>query len=147
MSDGGGVDMRGPTRWTQALLLLVVAGCASTPAPTTIPPVSLAAGEFALPEVQWVVGGQEYACAGTGYAGGVSLHGSATDPALTWVLFEDRGERETVVWPHGYRARFTPRLEVLDETGRVIAREGDQATGGCRMPPGGLLIELATPAP
>ena len=147
MSDGGGVDMRGPTRWTQVLLLLVVAGCASTPAPTTIPPVSLAAGEFALPEVQWVVGGQEYACAGTGYAGGVSLHGSATDPALTWVLFEDRGERETVVWPHGYRARFTPRLEVLDETGRVIAHEGDQATGGCRMPPGGLLIELATPAP
>ena len=38
-------------------------------APTTVPPASLASGEFALPEVQWVVGGQEYACAGIGYVG------------------------------------------------------------------------------
>jgi photosystem II stability/assembly factor-like uncharacterized protein len=33
-----------------------------------------------------------------------------------------------VAWPHGYSARPGPPIEVLDETGRVVAREGDAVT-------------------
>jgi hypothetical protein len=42
------------------------------------------------------------------------------------------GERVSVVWPHGYAARFVPGPQLLDEEGRVVAEEGDvvEATGG-----------------
>jgi hypothetical protein len=55
---------------------------------------------------------------------------------------QGRGRRD-VIWPPGYVARFTPMLEVLDETGRVIFRDGDAVSGGCTTGPdaqGPLLI-------
>jgi hypothetical protein len=37
----------------------------------------------------------------------------------------------TVIWPHGFVARDAERRELLDGSGRVIAREGDHvALGG-----------------
>ncbi len=68
------------------------------------------------------------ACAMIGFS--AVLHGSATDPHLTWVV-NDLGTRIDVLWPPGYRARFTPNLEVLDASGVVVARSGDPVGGGC----------------
>ena len=31
----------------------------------------------------------------------------------------------SAVWPFGYRARLTPRLEVIDASGAVVVRQGD----------------------
>jgi hypothetical protein len=59
-------------------------------------------------------------------------------------VFEPDGRRENLLWPAGYRARFAPGLEVLDPSGRVVAREGDRVTGGCSMPPGGTFVSLPT---
>ena len=59
------------------------------------------------------------------------LHGDAADPRVTWMVDRSSGRRIDVVWPVGYGARFAPSLEVLDEAGMVIAREGDLIIGGC----------------
>lgn len=40
-----------------------------------------------------------------------------------------------LLWPAGYSARFDPALELLDEHGRVIGREGDPIVGGCPTAP------------
>jgi hypothetical protein len=49
-----------------------------------------------------------------------------------------------VIWPAGYRARFTPKVEVIDGWGNVALREGDAVTGACGKrdadPPQVLLI-------
>jgi hypothetical protein len=80
--------------------------------------------------------GTQVLCGGVGFVGKFIVHGSPTDQRLTWMTRPDGG-REELVWPHGYTARFTPGLEVLDAHGRVVAREGSLATGGCTMPPDG----------
>jgi hypothetical protein len=49
---------------------------------------------------------------------------------LAW-LVNNLGTRHDVVWPAGYRARFIPKLEVLDADGTVVLREGDPVTGAC----------------
>ena len=36
-----------------------------------------------------------------------------------------------VGWPAGYRARFAPGLEILDENAKVVLQEGDRVTGLC----------------
>ena len=36
-----------------------------------------------------------------------------------------------LVFPKGFTARFTPRLEILDANGQVRFREGSAITGGC----------------
>jgi hypothetical protein len=80
------------------------------------------------------------ACRGVGL--GAHITGSATDARLAW-LVSDRGARQDVIWPPGYAARFTPMLEVLDETGAVVYRDGDAVSGGCTTGPdaqGPLLI-------
>lgn len=59
------------------------------------------------------------------------IHGSATDPQVTWATRPDDGQRVEILWPVGYSARFVPQLEVLDATGKVIAHDGDWLTGGC----------------
>jgi hypothetical protein len=40
-----------------------------------------------------------------------------------------------IIWPHGYKARFDP-VELLNEHGEIVAREGDTVTmrGGLRPP-------------
>ena len=92
----------------------------------------------------------------TGPCGGVGLdavvRGSPTDPRVVWL--ENRihapGQgyvpRLEAVWPAGYRARFTPTLEVVDGWGNVAIRDGDPVTGACG-PRGGSLSELVMVPP
>jgi hypothetical protein len=57
-------------------------------------------------------------------------------------LVTDLGGRIDVIWPPGYRARFTPNLEVLDGSGVIVIRAGDSVTGGCvTADPSILLLE------
>ena len=68
-------------------------------------------------------------CGGVG-GGVVILRGDPSDPHLTWETALDGSGRQEVVWPPGYRVRFTPKAEVFDATGGLIARDGDQVPGG-----------------
>jgi len=78
-------------------------------------------------------------CAGTGLVD-ATLHGSATDARVAWIEIAGFGE-QLAVFPKGFTARFTPSLEVLDQSGAVVLREGDAITGTCGgAPDGGLLI-------
>jgi hypothetical protein len=64
-----------------------------------------------------------------------TLRGDANQGCL-WLepagVSEGLAERVSVVWPHGYAARFDPVPQLLDEEGRVVAEEGDvlEAGGG-----------------
>jgi hypothetical protein len=127
------------TRRSPATLPCLLVACSVTSPATTSPSESqsLAPGPHALPTFQATADGVPAACAGVGYLGEVTIHGSTGDPTLTWIVFEPDGRRENLLWPAGYRARFAPALEVLDPSGRVVAREGDRVTGGCSMPRAG----------
>lgn len=70
-------------------------------------------------------------CAGVGYVDEHTIHGSPDDPRVVWMTGPN-GERTELAWPPGYAAKFTPGLELLDQDGTVVAREGTQATGGCQ---------------
>ena len=50
-----------------------------------------------------------------------------------------------VTWPAGYRARFNPNLEVLDESGNVVIREGDAVSGACGNNPDTGMLYLEPP--
>jgi hypothetical protein len=41
------------------------------------------------------------------------------------------GIRRELVWPPRYAARFKPDMEVLNEKGTVVFRQGDTVQGGC----------------
>jgi hypothetical protein len=70
------------------------------------------------------------ACAGTGLD--AVLRGSPTDPHVAWLVNSfSSPPRVEIVWPAGYRARFDPNLEILDENGNMVMREGDTVTGDC----------------
>jgi hypothetical protein len=69
------------------------------------------------------------ACAGVGLD--AILHGDPADPAVTWLDDRAGGGRLEVTWPVGFRARFAPRLVVVDPTGRVVHRDGDAIDGAC----------------
>ena len=119
-------------------VLLVMAACA--PSPSSVP---LAAGEIALPTeppVSLPPGAVE-ACAGV--AIGAVLHGATADPRAAWLIDDFSGTRIDVEWPPGYRARFTPNLEVLDGSEVVVLKAGDPVTGGCvvNAAPATLLLE------
>jgi hypothetical protein len=67
-------------------------------------------------------------------AGGGRLIGELAGGAVrTW--FESEGGRVLVMWPRAFRARWDP-LELLDATGRVVARGGELVTvqGGYLKP-------------
>lgn len=93
-----------------------------------------AAGEIPLPTIVPIAlpSGATRGCADIGLANGV-LHGNPTDPHVAWVT-TNGPNRVEVTWPSGYRARFSPELEVLDASGQVVAREGDPIAGGCVGP-------------
>jgi hypothetical protein len=44
------------------------------------------------------------------------------------VWLETRDGPMSIIWPHGYSARFGPVAEVLDENGHVVARAGEEVT-------------------
>lgn len=85
---------------------------------------------------------------GPGACGGVGLEavlrGSRDDPRLVWLEITSAlptapdatpGPPQTIVWPAGYRARFTPNLEILDAGGNVVLRDGDAIGGVCYVDP------------
>ena len=128
-----------------SLTVAFVAGCGAvlpppTPAPTARPTARpLGPGEFAVPVELWrPINGMPVACAGVGYEGEYRLHGARTDPRFVWMTFPD-GTRHELAWPLGYSARFSPELELLDERGQIVAREGSLLTGGCETPQSGVL--------
>ena len=119
------------------LLALSIVGCGqvqpSTPgADATLLPsanATLPPGEIALPAGRPASSGTPQACAGVGLA--AVLHGDAHDPRIAWLVDDTRGTRLDVTWPPGYRARFAPKLEVVDASGTVVLRDGDPVTGAC----------------
>lgn len=63
------------------------------------------------------------------------LRGSPTLHGGSLWLETRPGRTLPIIWPHGYQARFDP-VELLDEHGEVVAREGDTLSvrGGLRSP-------------
>jgi hypothetical protein len=73
---------------------------------------------------------------GLGVGRDATLHGSVSDGRVTWAIDRDGASRIDLLWPRGSTARFNPQLEVLDGSGRVVAREGDLIIGSCLTAPG-----------
>ena len=122
-------------------LALVVSGCGAVASPS--PVRSLGTGEVAVPTFSTA----GFLCAGGGFVETFVLHGDPSDPRVTW-LAGPNGERKEIAWLPGSSARFDPELEVLDPTGRVIAREGSIGQGSCPSPnPKVLYVDFETPAP
>ncbi len=105
-------------------------------------------GEYALPTRQtpeWLGAG----CAGVGLD--AVVRGDPNDPRIVWL--ENRlpdsvasgASRLEASWPAGYRARFTPGLEVIDGFGIVVRRDGDAVTGACGSDQTGDVYSLAPP--
>jgi len=121
----------------------VLLGCVSRPVPT--PTRALGPGEAWLPVTNWTLpDGSTLLCAGGGFVGDFRLRGSPIDPRLVWMANPD-GSRTDLSWPSGYSARFVPGLEVLDQNGRVVGRDGTLVTGGCSTQEHGVMsVELDT---
>jgi hypothetical protein len=95
-------------------------------APTAVPSGYVAI--TTLPDV--TPSADNAACMGVGF-GDAFLRGDRTAAEPVWIeLASGLGgnARRSVTWPAGFRARFTPRLELLDASGRIVAREGDLLT-------------------
>ena len=69
------------------------------------------------------------ACGGIGINDG-TLRGDPHDPRVAWLDLGGSGTMD-LVFPTGFTARFTPRLEILDANGQVRFRDGSAITGGC----------------
>lgn len=52
-----------------------------------------------------------------------TLAGDPSKSPPAWGIEPD-GRRFEIVWPPGFRARFTPDLEIVDPNGSLIARAG-----------------------
>jgi hypothetical protein len=68
-------------------------------------------------------------CRGVGLDG--ILRGSANDARVLWMEDRATGERVELIWPAGYHARDDFGLEVLDDSGTFVGKEGDLVTGAC----------------
>lgn len=114
-------------RATSLLALVLLATCSTRPVPAT--PVAIGPNTFALPAANWQRDGHTLLCAGGGFIG-ATIHGSPDDAAVVWVHRD--GTNLRLAWASGgYIARFTPSLEVVDESGNILFREGDSVGGGC----------------
>jgi hypothetical protein len=82
--------------------------------------------------------GDTGACRGVGLDG-YQLAGSPTDARVAWLVLVGRGVRRDVVWSAGYHAEFTPRLVIVDGSGKTVMKEGDAVKGGCVTGAGGML--------
>jgi hypothetical protein len=91
---------------------------------------ALAGGLYRLPTVGWLPGN---VCAGVGLD--AVLRGSPTDARVAWLENTGTNARIDVTWPAGYHARFTPNIEILDENGSVVLRDGDHVEGACGYNP------------
>ena len=108
----------------------MVFACAAPPPPSRIPEAT-AGDDFPLPgTIVWPAPpATPPPCAGVGLD--AILHGDPADPAITWLEDRVSGARSEVTWPVGFRARFEPKLVIVDLTGQVVHREGDAIDGGC----------------
>lgn len=80
-------------------------------------------------------------CRGVGLDG--ILRGSASDSRVMWMVDRGTGQRVEIVWPAGYRARDDFGLEVLDDSGTFVGKEGDHVTGACFTGPAGEPIHVS----
>jgi hypothetical protein len=102
-------------------ITIVVAGAlASSPPPAPVvqlPTATQAAASGACPQAGM---------------SGVTLRGDPTNTSRPVWVETWTGQPRTILWPYGFSARFNPALELLNEQGDVVAREGDvlQLTGG-----------------
>jgi len=129
------------------LAAIAIASC-STTAPTATPNAvtssiaPLSGDELPLlTEAPGLVG---EGCGGVGF--NATLAGSVSDPRLVWLVAHGLGSssasgRVDVVWPPGYRVRFSPTLEVLDGSDTVQLRGGDPVGGACALAAGLYLLE------
>ena len=102
---------------------------------------SLSGGLYRLPTVGWLPGG---ACAGVGL--NAVLRGSPTDARVAWLENPTANPvRMDVAWPAGYHARFAPSIEILDQNGSVVLRDGDHVNGACGYNPDTGLTYLQPP--
>ena len=108
-----------------ALALVVAAataacGSAATPSPTQTPPGATGPTPIALPlSTPWIASPPTCPVA--------LLHGQLVpNPSWGLAVIQDGSSAATkVVWPAGYTARPGQVIEVLDQAGRVVAREWD----------------------
>ncbi len=115
--------------WVAIALLVTVCAPAPQPSPVSTPPAADTVRELPTSAAQHLGLAPPQACAGIGLA--AVLRGGSEDPRLAWLERIDGRGRLDVVWPRGYLARFAPDLEVLDETGRTVIRDGDFLDGAC----------------
>jgi hypothetical protein len=73
---------------------------------------------------------------GLGVGRDLTLRGSASDGGVAWAIDDTGSGRVDLLWPRGYTARFNPQLEVVDESGRVVAHDGDLIIDSCLTAPG-----------
>jgi hypothetical protein len=60
------------------------------------------------------------------HLGPVILRADRSLAQPVYVEHVESGTRRLILlWPYGFTARFDPQLEILDDRGRVVAREGD----------------------
>jgi len=123
-------------RWLRLPMKAIVGAAIVLALPLTWTGLPAGPGDYALPAhvgQPWFLG---TTCAGVGLD--AVVHGSPDDPRIAWL--ENRlmipagaaGQRMDVEWPTGFRARFTPNLEILDGWGNVVLREGDAVGGACQ---------------